>query len=248
MRKTVVIDCFPESAARYRNGYAVVVVDVVRATSTAVSAVATGRRCFVAATIDAARELTTKLGNAFLVGEQKGIMPPGFELNNSPVELLARTAPLTVQSYCCPPSGTRLCCEASFCDIAFLACFRNYVSVAVHLAENFPNVAVIGAGSRGEFRAEDQMCCAWIAETLVQLGYMPVNDETREIIQRWSGLPIDAWTGSKSVAYLRESGQLADLNFILDHTDDLTSVFTMRGNEVIMERNSVERVYLGLTA
>jgi 2-phosphosulfolactate phosphatase len=244
--KTVTIDCFPESAARYRN-YAVVAVDVVRATTTAISAVATGRRVFVAPTIDAARELTTELGNAFLVGEQKGIMPPGFELNNSPVELLERTdleRPVVLLS----SSGTKLCYEASLCDAAFLACFRNYISVAVHLAESFPKVAVIGAGSRGEFRPEDQMCCAWIAESLVQLGYVPVGDETSEIIRRWSGMPLEAWTASKSVAYLRESGQLADLKFILDHTADLTTAFTMRGSEVIMGNSVAREVYLELTA
>jgi hypothetical protein len=35
MGNTVVIDCFPESVARWRDGYAVVAVDVVRATTTA---------------------------------------------------------------------------------------------------------------------------------------------------------------------------------------------------------------------
>src|SRR6266436_8387169 len=89
--KTVVIDCFPESVARYRKRYAVVAVDVVRATTTAISAVAAGRRCFLVPTIEAANQLAAKLGNALLVGEQRGVMPPDFDLNNSPVELVART-------------------------------------------------------------------------------------------------------------------------------------------------------------
>lgn len=33
MKNTVTLDCFPESAARYRRGYTVVAVDVVRATT-----------------------------------------------------------------------------------------------------------------------------------------------------------------------------------------------------------------------
>jgi 2-phosphosulfolactate phosphatase len=231
--KTVVIDCFPESVVRYRQGYAVVAVDVVRATTTAISAVAAGRRCFVAPTIAAAHRLAETLGNALLVGEQKGVVPPGFDLNNSPVELLARTdfeRPAILLS----SSGTRLCHEVSSCDAAFLACLRNYTSIAAHLAESFPQVAVIGAGSRGEFREEDQMCCAWIAERLVHLGYAPENCETDAWIKRWSNAPLDAWVGGKSVAYLRDSGQLRDLQFILDNTADLTAIFTMRGNEVVM--------------
>lgn len=233
--KTVVIDCFPESVVRYRNGYAVVAVDVVRATTTAISAVAAGRQCFLVPTIDAARQLAAKLGNALLVGEQRGVMPPGFDLNNSPVELLARTdieRPVILLS----SSGTRLCHEASTCHAAFLACLRNHTSLANHLAENFPTVAVIGAGSRGEFRTEDQICCALIAERLVQLGHVPENSETDALIERWSNVPMNAWVEGKSAAYLRDSGQVRDLEFILDNTDDISAVFAMHGNEVIIDR------------
>ena len=37
MQEIVIIDCLPESIQQYRKGYAVVVVDVIRATTTAVS-------------------------------------------------------------------------------------------------------------------------------------------------------------------------------------------------------------------
>jgi len=151
VRKTVVIDCFPESVSRYRDGYAIVAVDVVRATTTAISAAVCGHRCFPVATVEAALELAASLENALLAGEERGIMPLGFDLNNSPTELLARIdfeRPVILVS----SSGTKLCHQASKCDTAFLACFRNYRSIAGHLAKNFPKVAVIGAGSLGEFR------------------------------------------------------------------------------------------------
>jgi 2-phosphosulfolactate phosphatase len=231
--KTVVIDCFPESVVRYRNGYAVVAVDVVRATTTAISAVAAGRRCLLVSTTDAAYQLAATLGNPLLVGEQRGVMPPGFHLNNSPVELLARTD-LERPAILLSSSGTRLCSEASACHAAFLACFRNYTSLTAHLEENFSKVAVIGAGSRGEFRREDQICCALIAERLAHRGFVPETSETNALIKRWENVPIDAWVEGKSAAYLRDTGQLNDLAFILDNTDDLSALFTMHGSEVIM--------------
>src|SRR5207302_3597099 len=43
MQRTVVVDCFPESAARYVATHTIVAIDVIRATTTAVSAVASGR-------------------------------------------------------------------------------------------------------------------------------------------------------------------------------------------------------------
>ena len=54
MRKTVVIDCFPESVKTYRNSHVIVAVDVIRATTTVVTGVARGRRCFPVPTIEAA--------------------------------------------------------------------------------------------------------------------------------------------------------------------------------------------------
>ena len=46
MSKTVVIDCFPESARHYSEAYAIVAIDVIRATTTAITSVNLGRRCF----------------------------------------------------------------------------------------------------------------------------------------------------------------------------------------------------------
>lgn len=234
MSKTVVIDCFPESVARWRDGYAVVVADVVRATTTAITAVALGRRCFPVGSLDEAFALAAKLDNPLLVGEVRGIIPQGFDINNSPAALAARIdvhRPALLLSSC----GTRLCQAAFQCMAAFPVCLRNYASLARHLAQKFPKVAVIGAGTRGEFREEDQMCCAWVAAILMDFGYCPKDQATADIVERWRGARTDAWIGGKSAAYLRNSNQLEDLDFILKHVDDLLAVFSLRDSEVVME-------------
>jgi 2-phosphosulfolactate phosphatase len=174
------------------------------------------------------------IGNPLLVGEQKGFLPAGFDLNNSPSELLARDdidRPVILLS----STGTGLCYEASKRHHSvFLACLRNYVSLVGYLAGRFRNVAVIGAGNGDEFREEDQLCCAWIAERLLEFGYVAEGTNTLDIVRRWSNKPVDAWANNKSVAYLRTSRQLADLEFILTHVADLTAQFTLRQGEVIM--------------
>lgn len=235
MQNTVVIDCFPTSAGRYPADYAIVAIDVVRATTTAITAAAAGRRCFPVPTLGAARALANKMiGNPLLVGEQKGFLPAGFDLNNSPSELLARDdidRPVILLS----STGTGLCYEASKRHHSvFLACLRNYVSVVGYLAGRFRNVAVIGAGNGDEFREEDQLCCAWIAERLLEAGYVAENTNTLDIVRRWSNQPVDAWVSNKSAAYLRTSRQLADLEFILTHVADLTAQFTLQLGEVIV--------------
>src|SRR5205809_1961601 len=149
MTKEVVIDCFPESLENYRNGYAIVAVDVIRATTTAVTSVALGRKCFPAPTLEAAVPLAARLPNPLLVGELGGSMPYGFDLNNSPADLEVRTdihRPVVLLS----TSGTRLICGAGKLQPMYLACLRNYSTLAAYLAVHHPVVALIGAASRGE--------------------------------------------------------------------------------------------------
>lgn len=237
MRKTVAIDSFSENLARYRRGYAVVAVDVVRATTTAITAAAAGRRCFPVPTLDAALQLAGRFQDPLLAGEQRGIVPAGFHLNNSPAQVAARSdveRPLILLS----SSGTRLCHEAALCDGAFVACLRNYISAARHLALRFPAVVVVGARSHDEFREEDQLCCARLAECLLDLGYLAADGNTLDIVRRWSNKPVDAWIANQSASYLRSSGQLADLEFILEHVGDLDVPFVLRNAQVLMAEPS----------
>ena len=224
MKKTFTIDSLPESARGYRSGWAVVAIDVIRATTMAVTAVSLGRRCYPVDTLDAALRLSRKLHDPLLAGEIAGEKPAEFELNNSPAELSKRSdarRPLIMLS----SSGTRLMVNARGCDALYLGCFRNCSALADHLSDGkHPKVALIGAGSRGEFREEDQIGCGWIGTHLMKAGYLPENKETAEVVDRWGKARATDCLISRSVAYLRRTGQLADLEFILARIDDLDHV------------------------
>ncbi|HJW98580.1 MAG TPA: 2-phosphosulfolactate phosphatase [Terriglobales bacterium] len=232
MKPSIVIDCFSKNGLRYRTGYAVVAIDVIRATTVAITAVASGWRCFPVASLEEATEIASFFTNSLLMGELSGDMPDSFEMNNSPAELVTRTdlhRPIVLLS----SNGTKLIATARSSDATYLACLRNFRGVAHQLAGKHERIAIIGAGSRGEFREEDQMCCAWIGELLAQQGYRPENAATEEIIAKWSGAPASAFIPSKSVDYLRRTDQLNDLDYILEHVDDLRSTYVMEGGEVI---------------
>lgn len=217
---TVSICCFADGLRDYAGDRALVAVDVIRATTTAVTAISVGRECHLVPTLQAAYDMASRLPDALLAGELGGDMPPGFDLTNSPAQLAARSdvsRPLVLLS----SSGTRLMCGIRDSDAAYLACFRNYSAMIEHLAKNHSSVTLIGAGTHGDFREEDQMCCAWIAEGLVQSGFAPEDDGTLRVMQRWRGAPREAFLRSPSVDYLRRSGQLRDLDFILSHFDDV---------------------------
>ncbi|UCE24401.1 MAG: 2-phosphosulfolactate phosphatase [Candidatus Zixiibacteriota bacterium] len=223
MEKKVVIDCFQEGTFRYRNEYAIVVVDVMRATTTAATAVSMGRRVLPARTTDEAFVIASTLEDPLLVGELGGNMPYGFHLTNSPVQVAARDdikRPMILVS----SSGTALLMSSAGSQGVFAACFRNYSAMARYLSEKFDKIAIVGAGTRGQFRKEDQMCCAWVAELLVKDGFRAETPQTREYIYRWSGQSAEEARVGESADYLRNSGQEDDLEFILSHVDDLDTV------------------------
>lgn len=232
MLRTVIIDCLPESADRYLDGHALVVVDVIRATTTAMTAVANGRRCFPVPSLEAALPIAARLDQPLLVGELGGNMPYGFDITNSPAEIAMRTD-VWRSMILLSSSGTQLMARAVHGDCAYIGSLRNISAMVRHLATRHDQVAVLGAGTRGEFRDEDQACCAWIAEGLMKQGYVPEDANTAEIVERWSGKPFDAWQDSRSVEYLRRTSQLRDLDFILEHVDDLDTVFMLSRDEVV---------------
>ena len=159
-------------------------------------------------------------------------MPYGFDVTNSPARISKRpdiNRPIILLS----SSGTRLINEGASADAVYLACLRNYTATADFVAKRHRRVAVIGAGTRGEFREEDQWCCALIAKALMKRGYECEDGRTQEVIDRWAIASPDTWKESKSVKYLRDSNQLGDLDFVCRHIDDLRGAFALKHGEVV---------------
>ena len=229
--RRVVIDFLPESARAYDDSWAIVAVDILRATTTAVTIVWSGRRCLPVGSLQAARDTATRLQRPLLAGEQGGDLPEGFDLQNSPTALESRSdldRPVVLLS----SSGTRIFGEAAAGAAVYAACLRNVTAQAAHLAAHHPRVAIIGAGAKGEFRREDQLGCAWVAAGLIEAGYQAGDEQTREIIERWRGAPVEACAGGRSAEYLRHTGQLADLDFVLSRVDDVDAVFSFADGEL----------------
>ena len=124
-------------------------------------------------------------------------------------------------------------CEAAMRGTAHVACLRNARAAAECLADGHEAVMLLAAASRGEFREEDQLCCAWIAARLADNGYEAADARTAQLVDRWATAPADALTASRSVAYLADTGQLRDLEFVLEHVDDLGQAFRMQAGEVV---------------
>jgi 2-phosphosulfolactate phosphatase len=231
MQRTVLIDCMGKRFLEAWRGSVVVAVDVLRSTTTAITGVAAGRKCFPVPSLDAATALATRLEGRLLVGELGGNMPYGFDLTNSPSELAERTdldRPMILIS----SSGTGLLCEADKAATMYAACLRNISAQVRFLMERHADIVLLGAATRGEFREEDQLCCARIAAPLIDAGYEPLG-ETAHIIERWRDAPFETLLAGKSAAYLRDTGQQRDLDFVLTHVDDVDAVFLVDHGEIV---------------
>jgi 2-phosphosulfolactate phosphatase len=229
---SVVIDSFPTTQERYFRDYAIVAIDVIRASTTAVTAAALGRRCFPVASVKAAFAKRDQFPDCILAGEVAGLKPEGFDLNNSPAALACRSdhqKPVVLLS----SSGTKLMVQGGACADAYVACLRNCRAVAAHVADRHERIALLGASTRGEFRDEDKLCCAWIAAELWRLGHRPEDQKTLALIGQWRDADVTVCAGGNSAAYLRRSGQIDDLNFILAHVNDVPLAFRLTGGEIV---------------
>ncbi len=238
-KMTVKIDAFPESAFRYLGYDAIVCVDVIRATTTAVTAVAQDRRVFPVASVEDAFAVAGRLENPLLAGEVKGIQPAGFEIAG-PAALAARAdtdRPMVLVS----SSGTQLIVNSNQGDSVdgpdvYVACLRNMNATVRALASRYRRVVLLGAGTQGEFRCEDQMGTAWIGNKLLDHGFEPEDEGTAQLIERWSHADVGLVAWGNSADELRRTNQLDDLAFVMGHVDDLDVVCRYEQEELFRER------------
>lgn len=211
----------------------IVGMDVIRATTTAITAVNAGRRCFPVASLEAAVPLAGRLHDPLLVGELGGNMPYGFHLQNSPREMDRRVElhrPVILLS----SSGTPLLAAAAARGRTYAVCLRNARAQAERLIAGHDDVLLVAGEHRGEFREEDRLCCARIAAALLGAGFQPGNALVEEIVKHWADAPDEAIMDSHSIRYLTDTAQLHDVEFILEHVDDLDAVYEMRDGELMV--------------
>ncbi|HEX3299865.1 MAG TPA: 2-phosphosulfolactate phosphatase [Actinomycetota bacterium] len=194
---------------------AYVVVDVIRASTTAVTAGLQGRDCYLVRSVEEARLVAATLSAPLLAGEVHGDQPADFDLQNSPTELSARSdvdRPVILLT----SSGSPTMCRAGERAPTWIGSLRNVGPTADALRE-VDEVAILAA-SPDELRIEDAICAARLA---LAFGLDGADDETLRVVHAYGERDLDQIRTGTSAGYLRRSGQMADLEFILRHVDDV---------------------------
>ncbi|HUG41982.1 MAG TPA: 2-phosphosulfolactate phosphatase [Longimicrobiales bacterium] len=159
----------------------VVVIDVLRATSTLVEALANGAKAvFPVATADDAARIALSIGrdSVLLCGERKGLPIEGFDLGNSPLEFTRETV-ADLSLVMTTTNGTRTFLAVAErrggkadgeAGLILAASFLNLGAVVDRLAGADGPTAVVCAGREGRFALEDAVCAGALVRRLAEGG------------------------------------------------------------------------------
>lgn len=212
---------------------AVVVVDVVRATTTIVEALASGARAIypVASTEDAVR-LATSLGrdDTLLCGERKSVKVEGFDLGNSPAEFTPETV-AGKRLVMSTTNGTAALASVQEAGRVVAAAFTNLEAVA-HELRDHPHVVVVCAGRLGRFALDDALCAGHLL--LRMGGGRELNDGARATMALAGVLQPSVETLASTAAGQAVIGHgfAADLD-ICAHVDRHTLVPELRDQALV---------------
>lgn len=202
-------------------GRAVLVIDVLRATSSIVTALAAGAKAVVpAATSEEAVRLTSNLekGGFVLAGERRSLKIEGFALGNSPREMTPEAVGgKTV--YLATTNGTPALVAAQGGDPVLVAAAVNFSAVADRARTLFmdrSDLVIICAGRERQFAMEDAYTAGRLIKA-VRRGVRKValNDAAQvslDLAAQQGGWQ-DAFAASAAARQLIEAGLKEDIAF-----------------------------------
>ena len=148
-------------------GRTVVVIDVLRATSSVVEALVNGAQgVYPAASTEEAIKLASSLGreDTILCGESRGLKVEGFDLGNSPREFSAETV-MGKRLVMRTTNGTRAFFLVEDAVRILVCSFMNLSAVAA-VAMEADSLIIVCAGMEGLFSLDDAVCAGALVQRI----------------------------------------------------------------------------------
>lgn len=186
----------------YFTGKTSVVIDVLRASSTIVTALKNGAQEIVpVATIEFAFKVSGGMfgGQTLLGGERNTKKIEGFALGNSPLEYEEKIVNgKSIVFY--TTNGTKALAKAKFSEHLFACSFLNLNAVAKHLVSLNNNVEIICAGRDNFFSLEDTVCAGKLAAEIISMNpNVELNDSV------YAALALNEKYGQDLLKMLKQS-------------------------------------------
>lgn len=202
------------------DGWAVAVVDCLRATTTICAALAAGCAAVVPLEEEGAARRRAAADGAVLAGERACLPPPGFDLGNSPGDFRpAVVAGREVVLW--TTNGSRALAKAAASQAGLVLAFAlvNAAATARHLAHaDCPRLAIVCAGTEGGFALDDAFAAGALLERLSRRHgvALALDDAAGAALFLYRGAGEGARAvldGSAAAARLRERALEADIAF-----------------------------------
>ena len=228
------------------SGGTAVVMDVLRATTTIIYALAAGcKEVIPCGSIDEARQAAGRYraGRVLLGGEREGKPLPGFDLGNSPGEYTsARVRGMTVVMS--TTNGTRAILRAAEAERVLVAGFVNFSAVCEQLGRETRPVHIVCAGTDGEITLEDTLLAGAIVDCLSDGGPVQLNDSARlawDCFEHHGRVLLGALEISKGGANLKSLGYDEDIRMSAE-VDRFPLVPELKREPLRVEAGSVSMV------
>ncbi len=193
-----------------------VVIDVLRATSTVVTALQNGAREVIPVeTMEFAMKISG--GQNILAGERNSNKIEGFDFGNSPLEFTEEvTAGKSVILY--TTNGSKALVRAKFSKNLFVASYLNLSAVANQLVELNEDFLILCAGDNGMFSLDDTLCAGKLIEIIAsETENLGLSDAALAALKLNSVFGDDILEALKATEHGKElmaSGFESDIDFI----------------------------------
>lgn len=195
----------------------VLVIDALRATTTAVTYLERGAQALLlTSTPEAALALRGTRDHLLLAGERGGLPIPGFDLGNSPAgadtqHLGGRTVVMNTTN----GTGAAHIAAQSGKHVLLAALTNAHAAARRARALVTEGIAIVCAGTEGRVGLEDVYTAGVLAEYLLAMGEFTLDDGARIAltVRRGAGNPGEALAGSDHGLYLTALGLREDVRF-----------------------------------
>jgi len=190
--KTIEV-CFSPALFAYkitRQSFIVVIIDVLRATTSFCSALDNGAKCIIPlASVDDARVYKEK--GYLVAGERDGSKIDFADFGNSPsgfITPLIRDKPIAYTT----TNGTQAIEIAKGSDAIVLAAFTNLRAITRWIANQNKNVVILCSGWKNTFSSEDAICAGALTLELMKSGSFRIyGDSAFSAYDLWNVAKID---------------------------------------------------------
>ena len=195
-------------------GKTAIIIDVLRATSVMVTALANGvNAIYPYRDIESVLENSKGDKNPLLCGERKGLKIDGFDCGNSPLEY-PRELVEGRNMFMTTSNGTRAIERtATGAERIYISAFLNVGRVAEQIVADDKDVVIICSGTDDNFSLDDALCAGEIIKRVCEKKEVQLSDMAiglKFIAENSKDIPTTL-TGTKHYEYLKSIGFTGDM-------------------------------------